>query len=401
LKKPLEGIRVISATGALFGPYCAMLLGNMGAEVIKIEKPGTGDMCRDWGPFFPGVKGPDKSAYYAGIHRGQKSVAINLKNEKAKQLLKELVKKSDVFIQNFKPGTLEEWGLGYEDLKKINPRIIYAAGSGFGQYGPYSSWASYDIIGQAMGGFMDMNGWPDKPPCRAGSSIGDIASGMFLCIGILAALRYRDQTGKGQLVDVAPVDSMLAGSETAALKYTVEGIVPTRSGAAHPTITPFDIYPTTDGWVCIAAGNDGIFKRLADAMGKPEMVKDPRFDTNPHRNKNYGALKPIISDWTKDKKKWDITNLLHKSDIPCAPVYNIKEVVEDDHVAKHREMIVEVDQPPYGKVRMLGFPIKFSETKIIPTEPAPMLGQHTEEVLGGLLGYTKAELEQFKKEGVF
>jgi CoA:oxalate CoA-transferase len=378
-----------------------MLLGNMGAEVIKIEKPGTGDMCRDWGPFFPGVKGPDKSAYYAGIHRGQKSVAINLKNEKAKQLLKEMIKKSDVFIQNFKPGTLEEWGLGYEDLKKINPKIIYAAGSGFGQYGPYSSWASYDIIGQAMGGFMDMNGWPDKPPCRAGSSIGDIASGMFLCIGILAALRYRDQTGKGQLVDVAQVDSMLAVSETAALKYTVENVVPTRSGAAHPTITPFDIYPTTDGWVCIAAGNDGIFKRLADAMGMPEMVKDPRFDTNPHRNKNYSALKPIISDWTKDKKKWDITNLLHKSDIPCAPVYNIKEVVEDDHIANHREMIVDVDQPPYGKVKMIGFPIKFSETKIKPTEPAPMLGQHTEEVLGDLLGCTKAEIEQFKKEGVF
>jgi len=378
-----------------------MLLGNMGAEVIKIEKPGTGDMCRDWGPFFPGVKGPDKSAYYAGIHRGQKSVAINLKNEKAKQLLKEMVKKSDVFIQNFKPGTLEEWGLGYEDLKKINPKIIYAAGSGFGQYGPYSSWASYDIIGQAMGGFMDMNGWPDKPPCRAGSSIGDIASGMFLCIGILAALRYRDQTGKGQLVDVAQVDSVLAVSETAALKYTVENVVPTRSGAAHPTITPFDIYQTTDGWVCIAAGNDGIFKRLADAMGKPEMAKDPRFDTNPHRNKNYDALKPIISDWTKDKKKWDITNLLHKSDVPCAPVYNIKEVVEDDHIANHREMIVDVDQPPYGKVKMIGFPIKFSETKIKPTEPAPILGQHTEEVLGDLLGCTKAEIEQFKKEGVF
>lgn len=377
------------------------MLGNMGAEVIKIEKPGTGDMCRDWGPFFPGVEGPNKSAYYAGIHRGQKSVAINLKSEKAKQLLKEMIKKSDVFVQNFKPGTLEEWGLGYEDLKKINPKLIYAAGSGFGQYGPYSSWASYDIIGQAMGGFMDMNGWPDKPPCRAGSSIGDIASGMFLCIGILAALRYREKTGKGQLVDVAQVDSMLAVSETAALKYTVEGKVPTRSGAAHPTITPFDIYPTCDGWVCIAAGNDGIFKRLADSMGMPQLVKDPRFDTNPHRNGNYNALKPIISDWTKDKKKWDITNLLHKSDIPCAPVYNIKEVVEDDHVANHREMILEVDQPPYGKVKMLGFPIKFSETKINPTEPAPLLGQHTEEVLTKLLKCTKADLAQLKKEGVY
>jgi CoA:oxalate CoA-transferase len=401
LEKPLDGIRIISATGALFGPYCAMLLGNMGAEVIKIEKPGSGDMNREWGPFFPGVEGPNKSAYFAGIHRGQKSVAINLKNPKAKEILMELIKKSDVFIQNFKPGTLEEWGLGYEDLKKANPKIIYAAGSGFGQYGPYSSWPSYDIIGQAMGGFMDMNGWPDKPPCRAGSSIGDIVSGMFLAIGILAALRYRDRTGKGQMIDVAQVDSMVAVSETATLKYTIENVVPTRSGAAHPSIAPFDIYPTPDGWVCIAAGNDGIFKRFSEAMGKPELATDQRFDTNPHRNDNYKELKPIIAEWTKDKKKWDITNLLHKSEIPCGPVYNIKEVVEDEHVSKYREMIVEVDQPPFGKCKMTGFPIKFSETKILPNEPAPMLGEHTEQVLGSLLGYSKSDMEQLKKEGVF
>jgi len=400
-KKPLEGIKVLSATGALFGPYCAMVLADLGADVIKIERPGAGDMNREWGPFFKGVEGVEKSAYFFGLHRNERGITINFKSPKGKQIFKDLVKKSDVVIENFKPGVMDEWGLGYEDLKKVNPKIIYACGSGFGHYGPYSSWPSYDIIGQAMGGFMDLNGWPDKPPARAGSSIGDIVSGMFLAIGILAALRYRDLTGKGQSIDIAQVDSMVAVSETAVLKYTVEGVIPTRIGSRHPTITPFDIYPVTDGYVCIAAGNDAIFGRLCTVMGKPELTKDPRFDTNPNRTANYGALKPIIEDWTKDKTKWEVTNLCHSVDCPAAPVYNVKEVVEDEHISKAREMIVPVEHPILKKpIQICGSPIKMSECPIKEYTPAPLLGQHNFEVLSGMLGYTKEQVEALRKEGV-
>jgi len=398
LKRPLEGIRVLSLTGALFGPFCGMLLADLGAEVIKVERPVLGDMNREWGPFFPGVTGPDKSGYYVSIHRNHKGITLNLRDPKGKEILKELVKKSDVLIENFKPGTLDEWEIGYEELKKVNPRLIYGCGSGFGHFGPYSRWPSYDIIGQAMGGFMDMNGWPDKPPCRAGSSIGDIISAMFLCIGILSALRYRELSGMGQKIDVAQQDSMLAVLENAVIRYTLEGKIPTRIGAKHPTITPFDIFKCNDGYVVIGGGNDAIFKRMCDAMGKT-WIKDPRFDTNPHRTTNEAQLKPLIEEYTYDKTRWDVARLLLKNDVPSGPVYNVGEAVNDEHI-KAREMIIEFDQPQYGKVRVAGCPIKMSETPIKIFTPAPLLGQHNEEVFTSILGYTKEQIAEFTKQGI-
>jgi crotonobetainyl-CoA:carnitine CoA-transferase CaiB-like acyl-CoA transferase len=376
-----------------------MLLADMGAEVIKVERPGFGDMSREWGPFFPNVQGPDRSGYFVSIHRNQKGLTLNLKDPKAKEILKELVKKSDVLIENFKPGTMKEWGLDYNELKKINPKIIFASGSGFGQYGPYSQWPSYDIIGQAMGGFMDMNGWPDKPPVRAGSSIGDIISGMFLTIGILAALRYREKTGKGQSIDVAQVDSMLAVLENAIIRYTLDKKIPTRIGAKHPAITPFDIFKAKDGYLVIAAGNDGIWKRFCAAVKKPEWFNDPRFATNPLRTENEAALKPLIEEYTKSRTRWETAKLLLSYDVPSAPVYNVAEAVDDPHIAA-RDMIIELDQPQYGKVRIAGCPIKFSETPIKIFNPAPLLGQHTEEVLTSLLGYSKAQVAELRKNGV-
>ena len=399
LDRPLEGIRVLSLTGALFGPYCGLILADLGAEVIKVERPGFGDMSREWGPFFPNVQGPDKSGYFVSIHRNNKGITLNLKDQKAKEILKELVKKSDVLIENFKPGTMDEWGIGYSELKKINPKLIYATGSGFGQYGPYSKWPSYDIIGQAMGGFMDLNGWPDKPPVRAGSSIGDIISGMFLAIGILAALRYREISGRGQMIDVAQVDSMIAVLENAVIRYTMEHKIPTRIGAKHPAITPFDIFKAKDGYVVIAVGNDGIWKRFCAAVVKPEWTNDPRFANNTLRCQNEAALKLLIEDYTKDRTRWDIAKLLLANDVPSAPVYNVGEAIDDPHV-KAREMIIELDQPQYGKVRVAGCPIKFSETPIKTFSPAPLLGQHTEEILSKLLGYSKAQIDDLKKAGV-
>lgn len=399
MKRPLEGIRVLSLTGALFGPYCGMVLADLGAEVIKVERPGCGDMSREWGPFFPNVQGPDKSGYFVNIHRNQKGITLNLKDPKAKEILKELVKKSDVLIENFKPGTMDEWGLSYSVLKEVNPRLIYASGSGFGQYGPYSKWPSYDILGQAMSGFMDMNGWPDKPPVRAGSSIGDIISGMFLTIGILAALRFREVTGHGQMIDVAQVDSMVAVLENAVIRYTMDHNIPTRIGARHPSITPFDIFKAKDGYLVIAAGNDGIWKRLCVAIGKNEWINDPRFVTNPLRCQNETALKGLLEEYTQERTRWDTAKLLLDNDVPSAPVYNVAEAVDDPHI-NARGMIIEFDQPQYGKVRVAGCPIKFSETPISTYTPAPLLGQHNEELLARLLGYSKAQIEALRKAGV-
>ena len=406
-KRPLEGIRVLNLSWALFGPYCGMILTDLGAEVIKIERPVLGDQSRQWGPFFPNVQPPNNSGYYVSLHRGQKGITLNLKHPKGKEIFLKLVKISDVIVANFRPGTLEEWGLGYDVLKEVNPRIIVALGSGFGQeryhpfVSPWASYPSYDIVGQAFGGFMELNGWPDKPPCRAGSSIGDIIAGLFLTIGILAALRWREITGKGQLIDVAQADSILAAMENAYIRYSISNEVPTRIGAKHPTIAPFDVFKAKDGWVVIGVGNDAIWRRFCQAIGKPELIDDPRFKTNPDRCDHYDELKPIIEEWTSQRNKRDIWQTLVKYDIPSAPVYTMKDIDEDPHFEK-RQMIVEIDQPPYGKVKIVGCPIKFSETPIT-TEffgPAPLLGQHTEEVLQQLLGMSKEEIEQLRKEGV-
>lgn len=395
----MEGIRILSLTGALFGPYCAMILADLGAEVIKVERPGCGDMSREWGPFFPKVEGPDRSGYYVSIHRNNRSLTLNLKDLKGREILRELAAKSDVLIENFKPGTLKEWGLGYDDLRKINPRLLFASGSGFGQFGPYSEWPSYDIIGQAMSGFMEMNGWPDKPPVRAGSSIGDMISGLFLAIGILAALRYRDLTGRGQSIDVAQVDSMISVLENAVIRYTMGHESPTRIGARHPAITPFDIFKAKDGYVVIAAGNDNIWKRMCTTMGKPEWLADPRFLSNALRCKNEAVLKPMIEQFTSGRTRWEIARLLLANDVPSAPVYNVGEAVEDANIAA-RDMMIELDQPQYGKVKIAGCPIKFSETPIRKFAPAPLLGQHSEEILREILGYSSDRCAELKKAGV-
>jgi CoA:oxalate CoA-transferase len=399
MERPLENLRVLSLTVALLGPYCSMIFGDLGAEVIKIERPGFGDMSREWGPFFPGVQGPNKSGYFASVNRNQKSVTINLKEPKGKEIIKELVKKSDVLIENFKPGTMDEWGLGWEDLKKTNPLLIYGCGSGFGHTGPYKTYPSYDIIGQAMSGFMDMNGWPDKPPARAGSSIGDIITGMILAVGILAALNYRNITGKGQKVDIAQVDSMLSVLENSIIRYTLEGKSPTRIGSRHPNITPFDIFEADDGYLVIAAGNDGTWKRFCTVIGKPEWLSDPRFVNNSLRCINEPQLKLLIERYTKVRGKKEVAMMLMENDVPAAPVFNVGEAINDPQT-QFRNMIIEYNQPQYGLIKAAGCPIKYSETPITVFKPAPLLGQHTEEVLTNLLNYTQEQINQLKKERI-
>jgi len=388
-------IRVLDLSRVLAGPYCSMLLADMGAEVIKLEIPGRGDDSREFPPFMGG-----ESLYYVNLNRGKRSITLNLKHSEGRRLFLELVKRCDVLLENFRPGTMERLGLGYEHLRRVNPRLIYASISGFGRTGPYRSRPGYDIIGQAMGGLLSITGWPESPPTRVGTAIGDILSALFCCIGILAALRVRERTGRGQLVDVALVDSVFASLENIPQKFFVDGEVPTRIGNRYEFIYPYDSFRAADGWVIIGIANDTIWRRFVDASGMTALGADERFASNPRRIENHGSLKPIIEGWTSSRRVDDIVGLLTEHGIPACPIYSVRDVVEDRHIAEAREMVVEMEQPGVGMVKLLGCPVKMSETRPAPKGPAPTLGEDTEEVLRELLGVSTAEIEELRRKGV-
>ena len=391
---PLEGIRVLDLTKVLAGPFCTMILADLGAEVIKIEKPGVGDDARYFTPFIKG-----QSAYFININRGKKSIVINLKNPKGKELFLKLVEKADVVVENFKPGTMEKLGLGYDVLKKVNPRIIYASISGFGQYGPYRDRLAYDLIAQAMGGIMSITGWPETPPTRVGTAIADILAGLYCCIAILAALRAREVTGEGQRIDVAMVDSVMAACEAYNEMWLVEKKIPTRIGNRYEFVYPYDSFKAKDGWVVIGVGNDDMWRRFCNAIGKPELIYHEKFNTNKKRIENYREVKQIVEEWTSKRTVKEIVEILLKNKIPCAPIYSIKDVCEDEHIAKVREMVVEIDQPGVGRVKIVGSPIKITPSTCKVRGPAPLLGQHTREVLKEILGMSDKEIEDLEKEG--
>jgi len=391
---PLEGIRVLDLTKVLAGPFCTMILADLGAEVIKIEKPGVGDDARYFTPFIKG-----QSAYFININRGKKSIVINLKNPKGKELFLKLVEKADVVVENFKPGTMEKLGLGYDVLKKVNPRIIYASISGFGQYGPYRDRLAYDLIAQAMGGIMSITGWPETPPTRVGTAIADILAGLYCCIAILAALRAREVTGEGQRIDVAMVDSVMAACEAYNEMWLVEKKIPTRIGNRYEFVYPYDSFKAKDGWVVIGVGNDDMWRRFCNAIGKPELIYHEKFNTNKKRIENYREVKQIVEEWTSKRTVKEIVEVLLKNKIPCAPIYSIKDVCEDEHIAKVREMVVEIDQPGVGRVKIVGSPIKITPSTCKVRGPAPLLGQHTREVLKEILGMSDKEIEDLEKEG--
>jgi len=325
----------------------------------------------------------DESLYYVNLNRGKKSITLNLKSDEGKQIFNELVKKSDVLLENFRPGTMERLGLGYHD-----------------QYGPYRERPGYDIIGQAMGGLMSITGWPDSPPTRCGTAIGDILSALFSCVGILAALNIREHTGEGQHVDVSLVDSVFASLENIPQKYYVEGEVPTRIGNRYEFIYPYDTFKAKDGWVVIGIANDAIWGRFIKATEMSGLGEDERFKTNPRRVENNSALRPFIESWTSERDRDEIVELLNLNRVPSCPIYDIKEVSEDPHIGQAREMVVEVDQPKIGKVRLQGNPVKMSGTKPNPRGPAPSLGGDTFNVLSQLLGLTAREYQRLKETGV-
>jgi len=395
MAKPLEGIRVLDLTRVLAGPFCTMMLSDLGAEIIKVEVPGTGDDSRSFGPFRNG-----QSLYFINVNRGKESIAIDLKTEAGKKLLVDLAKKCDVIVENFRPGTMEKLGLGWDVLKVANPRLIYGAVSGFGHSGPDSGRPAYDILVQAMGGVMSITGWPESPPTRVGLSMGDITAAVYLATGVNAALYQREKTGLGQKVDVSMLDCQLSILENALVRFQVDGKSPTPLGTRHPTITPFQAFRASDKWFVIAVGNDALWKKFCEAMKRPDLFADPRFSTNGGRTKHYDDLIPEIERMLELKERADWLEILEKAGVPSAPVNTVEDVMLDRQLAA-RNMFVTVEDEHAGQITIPGNPIKMESVPESPTRPkAPAIGEHTDQVLAGILGLDAAAIASLRAQGV-
>jgi len=394
MAKPLDGLKVIDLTRVLAGPFSTMLLADMGADVIKIENPKGGDDSRAFGPFKEGL-----SAYYISLNRSKRSVTLNLKEERAREILKKLVEKADVLVENYKPGTMKKLGLDYDALKTVNPRLIYAAASGYGQTGPYSSKAAYDLILQGMSGFMSITGFDAEHPVKAGSSIADVFTGVFTAVGILAALEHRNKTGQGQMIDVAMLDCMISTLENAFATFDCSGKSPRPIGNVHRSIAPFASFPTSDGLVNVCAGNDDLWHRFCDVVGMKEYATDARFAGNKARVENFGELYEIIAAHTSKRTTDEWVKALDAVQVPCGPILNIEQVVNDPQV-KARDMIMELEHPKNGKFMVPGVPIRFSKTPASIKSFAPALGEHNFEVYGELLGLNREEVEALHNGGI-
>lgn len=391
----LEGIVVLDLTRVLAGPYCGALMADMGATVIKVENPKGGDDSRSMGPFIN-----DNSVYFANFNRSKTGCTLNLKAPEAKEIFKEMVKKADVVIENYRPGTMEKLGLGYDVLKEVNPAIIYGAVSGFGHTGPLSKRAGYDIVGQAMGGLMSTTGWPGGKPTRVGTPMGDVLGGLNLTIGVLAALVNRQKTGLGEKVDVALVDSVASAMENITMIYQSTGRLPQRIGNRYESTYPYDAFPTKDGDVIVAAGNNKLFGILCDVMEQPELKEDPRFLTVKDRVANHEMLREIVSAWTEQHTISEVDQLLNGAGCPASPVNTIDRMVVDPQIAGARDMFPEIDQPGIGKLHITAMPQKLTRTKSYPRKAAPLLGEDNVEIYKTMLGFDEAKLAELKEKGV-
>lgn len=392
MNSALEGIRVLDLGRVLAAPSAGALLGDMGAEVIKVEQPVKGDDSRNFAPMVNNA-----SCYYKNFNRSKKGITLDLK--KGKDVLLDLVRISDVLIENFRPGTMEKLGLGYEELKKVNPRLIYGSISGFGYTGPYRNRAGYDTMSQAWSGVMSITGWPDKDPVRCGASFGDVIGGLNLVIGVLAALRYRDATGKGQFVDIALTDGCVVAEASMMQVYLSTGKVPMRNGNAYTSSAPGGGYKSKDGYVVINGSAPKFWKLLCDTMGKPELVDDPLYATNALRVKNRVSLDEIVTEWTTSLTTDEIIDTLLPMGFACAPILTLDKVASNEQIAGARNMFPEIDDPEVGKMRFTNSAVKLSETPPEIKCPAPKLGQHNEEVYGTLLGYSASKISDLVKEG--
>ena len=392
MKKALEGLKVVDLTTALNGPFCTMMLADYGATVLKIE-PVSGEQCRSWGPID---EKSGESGFYNYVNRNKKGATLNLKSPEGLQLFYDLVKDADILVENYRGGVTKKLKIDYETVRKINPTIIYASGSGFGQYGPITHRPCYDIVAQAMGGMVNLTGFTDTDPVKVGPSVADHVAGIYLTVGVLLALHHRDVTGEGQQVDVAMFDTIFSLLENSLVKYTIGGYIPERNGNVDPSISPFDVYKCKDGFVALGVGNDKLFKTFCQTIRHEELLEDPRFTTNEDRCNNYiPDLQNTIRDWCKDYTKGEIEALMDEAGIPCGPVLNVKEAIEHPHI-QAREMMVHCEHPTAGDQYFQGCVIKLSETPGSVDTPSPLLGQHNAEIFG----LTEAQVQEYKEKGV-
>jgi CoA:oxalate CoA-transferase len=365
---PLSGITVVDLSRILAGPYCTFLMAELGARVIKVEPPGKGDDAREYGPFIKG-----KSTYFSSINRGKESIALDLKAAGDKRIFEALLGKADVIVENFRPGTMEKLGYGWESLHSRYPKLIYAAASGFGHTGPLSRMPAYDMVVQGLGGIMSITGHPGQPPVRIGMSIGDIGAGLYTAVAVNAALVHRAATGEATKVDIAMFDCQLALLENAVMRYTVSGEVPGPLGARHPSITPFEAFATADGAMIIAAGNDGLYLKLCDALGRNDLATAPEYKSNDLRNRNQAKLKAEIERELKQKPTAAWIEIIERAGIPCGPINTVAQAIANPQVAA-RNMLVTIDDPVAGPLKLAGNPLKLSGFADPPTRsPAPDL----------------------------
>ena len=390
---PLQGVRVLDLSWVLAGPFATMVLNDLGAEVIKVEQPGRGDIARGNGPFIDGL-----SSYFLSLNRGKKSITLDLTHKEGKDIFVKLVGQADVVVENFVPGTMKRLGLDYDVLRQHNPRLIYAACSGFGQTGPYAQKPAFDVIIQAMGGVMSITGEPGGPPIRPGVSVGDIAAGLFLCIGILVALQERSKSGQGQMVDIGMLDCQVAILENAFARYFATGEIPGPLGTRHPVFTPFQVFPTKDSYVAVAITGEQwpLFCATVELL---DIMDDPKFADGYLRTQHYDELGPILNQAFETKTTQEWLTDFEAVGIPCGPVNTVDRVAEDPQIAA-RQMIVELFRHGAGPLRVTNTPIKLSRTPGLVDRPSPELGEHTEEVLNTLLGLGQEQILSLRQSGV-
>ena len=393
MPQALADLKILDLSRVLAMPYCSMMLGDLGAEIIRVERPGVGDETRHWGPPWAG----ELSAYYLCTNRNKKCITLDLKKKEGQEIIRLLARRSDILLENFLPGDLAKMNLGYEDIRAVNPKIIYASVTGYGQNGPYRDLPGFDFILQAQGGLMSIIGEEDGPPMKVGVAIVDITAGLFACSAILAALHYRERTGEGQHIDMALLDAQVAWLANQASNYLVSGKVPRRMGNAHPNIVPYETFKTRDGiYLALGVGNDNQWKKFCKIAGIEHLMDDPRYATNPKRVEHRNILVPLLQEVFLQRDSGEWLKLLGEAEIPIGPINTIDRVFADPQVL-FREMLVEMEHSKVGKLKLVGSPMKLSKTPVQYRIPPPLLGEHTESVLQEVLGYDKEKIARLKE----
>jgi formyl-CoA transferase len=395
--RALAGIRVLDFTRVLAGPYCTMVLGDLGADIVKVERDGVGDDLRQWGPPFM----PDgESTYFLSVNRNKRSVVLDLKSESGRDLALQLVRQSDVLVENFRPGVMEVLGLGYEQLEQINPRLVYCSITGYGTTGPLKNQPGYDVIAQGMGGLMSVTGEPEGAPTRVGVAIIDLVTGLYSAIAILGALQSRNRSGRGQRVDLSLLETCLAVMPNLTAGYLMAGVKPERLGNGHPNAVPYCVFPTRDGNVTLAVGNDGQWQRLCKAVGRPELARDSRYAENHARIARRAEIEEMVTGWFRQKSTDEWVELLSKAEVPCGPIYTIDRILTDPQI-KALGTLKTVTHPTSGPLRMVGSPFHLSADDTEPCLPPPLLGEHTMTVLKEILAISDADLRALQQAGAF